>query len=197
MARKPRQIDRQKLIDAAMTVIARDGFAACTLETIAEEVSASPQNVRSVFGSVYAILEALVDGIDRNALMEGEHFQDDDSVRDRLFALLMARFDALDPYKQAIRRMSCAPSFSHMPLLALGPRLLCSMALMLETAGSPPSGLSGMLRTKGLAGIHLSAMRVWLSDDSQDMAETMAYLDKCLSRAENLVQALSGVAGKA
>jgi ubiquinone biosynthesis protein COQ9 len=43
------------------------------------------------------------------------------------------------------------------------------------------------LRLKGLSAIYLSAIRVWLRDDSEDMAKTMAHLDKQLARVDNLV----------
>jgi hypothetical protein len=60
-----------------------------------------------------------------------------------------------------------------------------SMAWSLEAAGVSASGLPGIVRTKGLAAIYLSAIRVWLRDDTQDQSETMAYIDKNLKRAES------------
>ena len=56
------------------------------------------------------------------------------------------------------------------------------MAWMLEAAGAPPRMPFGLLRVKLLAGIHLSVMRVWLQDDSEDLGRTMARLDKALKR---------------
>ena len=62
-----------------------------------------------------------------------------------------------------------------------------SMTAMLEAARIGASGLPGVLRVKGLAAVHMSVLRVWLDDDSEDMAKTMAALDKRLRRAESLV----------
>ena len=58
---------------------------------------------------------------------------------------------------------------------------------MLEAAGLSSSGLIGALRAKGLALVYGEAFRVWLGDDSKDMAKTMAALDRALRRAERIV----------
>ena len=61
---------------------------------------------------------------------------------------------------------------------------------MLEAAGISSVGLAGSLRIKGLALVYLNALRVWLEDDSPDMARTMAAVDKGLRRAEQLARSL-------
>ncbi|MEE8202227.1 MAG: hypothetical protein V3R74_00575 [Alphaproteobacteria bacterium] len=38
-----------------------------------------------------------------------------------------------------------------------------------------------------MAAVYLAALCVWLGDDSEDMARTMAALDKRLRQAESLV----------
>ena len=58
---------------------------------------------------------------------------------------------------------------------------------MLEAAHISASGMAGIVRTKGLAAIYLAVMPVWLNDDSEDMAATMATLDKRLGQAESLL----------
>jgi hypothetical protein len=102
----------------------------------------------------------------------------------------MRRYEALAPHKaalSAILRHGCRH-----PLAALCgiPGLLHSMAWMLEAAGISTAGLAGMLRAKGLAAVHLATLRVWLRDDSPDMARTMAALDRNLKRAESLAGSL-------
>jgi hypothetical protein len=67
------------------------------------------------------------------------------------------------------------------------------MAITLEAAGFSTTGCRGVLRLKGLSAIYLSTMRVWLRDDSDDMARTMAHLDKQLSRVDSLIGRLRRV----
>ncbi len=69
------------------------------------------------------------------------------------------------------------------------------MAAMLEAAGLSASGARGALRRKGLAIVYLDTMRVWLSDDSPDMARTMKALDGHLRRIDRLIRMARGEAG--
>jgi hypothetical protein len=71
------------------------------------------------------------------------------------------------------------------------------MAAMLETARISSSGMKGLIRTKGLAAIYLATLRVWLKDDSPDMAKTMASLDGYLRRVEGMAGRLTGRSGTA
>jgi hypothetical protein len=48
--------------------------------------------------------------------------------------------------------------------------------------------VAGALRAKGLMAINLATLRVWLRDDSADMAKTMAALDGYLRRVESLLR---------
>jgi hypothetical protein len=61
---------------------------------------------------------------------------------------------------------------------------------MLEAARIQPWGLAAPLQLKGLGLVYLSVFRVWLNDDGEDLAKTMAALDKALGRVENLMGAL-------
>jgi hypothetical protein len=71
------------------------------------------------------------------------------------------------------------------------------MAAMLEAARVGAGGLKGALRAKGLAGVYLATFRVWLLDDSADMAKTMAALDGYLRRIEGLLRRFAGRPGAA
>ena len=73
-------------------------------------------------------------------------------------------------------------------VLVTGPSLWCSMSRMLDAAGINTRSLLGPARIKGLGLIYANAFRVWLGDDSEDMAKTMAALDKGLRCAERLQQ---------
>ena len=79
-----------------------------------------------------------------------------------------------------------------MAAICLGLQRRRSMIWMLEKAGVSSAGLKGRVRAAGLNAIMLSAIRVWLKDDSEDMSATMARLDRDLARADKLVQSLQG-----
>ena len=64
------------------------------------------------------------------------------------------------------------------------------MAAMLEAAGISAGGFRGVLRTKGLSAVYLSALRTWFRDETADKSKTMAALDKALGRADRLASRL-------
>lgn len=103
--------------------------------------------------------------------------------RERLFDLLMRRFDVLQAHRdgmvELLRILPTAPVLS----LALGTATLRSMGWMLDAAGIQATGLRGFLRTEGLLGVWLYTLRAWNTDTSPDLTGTMAALDKALDQA--------------
>ncbi len=104
-------------------------------------------------------------------------------ARDRLFDLIMRRFDVLQAHREGmvalLQYLPTQPGLS----LALGAGTLRSMGWMLEAAGIPATGLRGRLRANGLVGVWLYTLRAWRDDESADLAGTMAALDKALDQA--------------
>jgi ubiquinone biosynthesis protein COQ9 len=176
---------RDRLLDAALTLFAERGWVQVSLEDIAKAAGIDAAEAFKAYPSKAAILGEFIDRIDRLTV---EQKADGASVRERLFDLLMRRLDALQPHKPAIR--SLAQSLCRHPLAGLKalPRLLRSMIRILEAAGADASGLPGLVKAKGLGLIYGNALRVWLRDDSPDMARTMAALDRGLAQAEGLAK---------
>ena len=102
--------------------------------------------------------------------------------------LWMARFDALNPHKAAIRVMMRELPGDPLALACFLHRgLRQGLDWMLAAAELDAGGFSGAVRRKLLGGIYLDTMRVWLRDDGTDMAATMAHLDKRLEQALGLL----------
>ena len=181
---------RRRVIDAAFDLALEHGWRDLSLAEIAGAAGLPLSEVYPLFPSKQAILDGFAREVDAAMLAEeGEGL--DTPARDRLFDMVMRRFDALQPYKEAL---GVIPKDQlRDPLAAccgLG-RLARSMAATLEAAGFSTTGCRGALRIKGLSAIYLSTVRVWLRDDSEDMAATMAHLDKQLSRVDSLIGRLN------
>jgi AcrR family transcriptional regulator len=183
---------RTRIVDAALELVPVHGWRGLTLARVARATGLSLAELHDLFPSKAALLGAFLDRIDR-AMVAGVDADEDESPRDRLFAVMMARFDALKPHKEAVRRI--AQDLARDPLGAAGfaCRLRRSLALMLEAVAIPSGGLAGTVRIKGLGLIHLSVVRVWLGDDSDDAAKTMAALDRALGRAEAAIGWCRGI----
>ncbi len=187
MAKKAtsRQPGPDRVLDAALKLASDMRWRDISMEMIADESGASLARVYALFPSRMALLTAFIRRTDQAVLAEHDFGDVSEPVRERLLDVMMRRLDALATYKGAVASITRDLGGDPGALLCAGPAFMNSMAWSLEAAGVSASGLPGMMRTKGLAAIYLSAIRVWLRDETQDQSETMAYIDKKLKRAES------------
>ncbi len=176
-----------RIVAAALDLAATQGWRDTTLADIAAAAGLTLADVHGVFRSKEAIVAAFQRGIDAQVLAGDDAALADEPARDRLFDVIMRRFDALAPHKEAVRAILRASLCDPLAALCGACAFERSMVWMLEAARIDPAGLSGALRVKGLAGVYLATLRVWLGDDSEDMARTMAALDRRLRQAESLM----------
>jgi AcrR family transcriptional regulator len=176
--------DADRIIDAALAAIAEQGWRRLSLATIAARAELPIIAVYRAYSSKQAVLCGLFQRIDEAVLAELPDPEADERPRDRVFDLLMRRFDALRPYKPALEVLRRELASDPVAALALGTRLLRSIGWMLEAGGITTIGLPGVLAIKLTAAAYLGAQRVWLTDDSPDLAPTMATLDRRLRGIE-------------
>lgn len=175
------------ILDAWLTVIGRDGWEAARIDAVAAAAGVGPGDVAAAYPDRWAALAAYGRKLDRAALAEATS---DGEVRDRLFAMLIERFDAAQPQRAAIAELAAAvrrdPGLAVFTLMAV-PR---SVARLADAAGVATGGLLGPLRVQALAALLLSVARVWLDDDSADLGPTMKALDERLAQAETWARRL-------
>ncbi|MFN4089475.1 MAG: TetR family transcriptional regulator [Alphaproteobacteria bacterium] len=187
--RKPTAPQREAIVDATLALVAERGWRPVSFADIAGAAGVSLADLYALFPDKQAVLAAYAARVDRAMLAGADEDLAAEGRRDRLFDLLMRRFDALGQDRAAVRAILADAARD--PALALGggARLLRSMAWTLESAGIASSGIVGALRVKTLTLLYLSAMRVWVEDDSADLARTMAAVDARLRRAERFLGA--------
>lgn len=179
-----RASDADRIIDAALARIAADGWRRLALAAIAADAGLPILRVYRAFGSKQAILCGWLTRIDEAVLDAPPAAEADEHPRDRVFDLLMRRFDALRPHKPVLEALRRELPGDPLTGICLGTRLLRSMRWMLETAGVATGGLSGALAVRLTTAAYLSTARIWLGDDSADLSRTMAALDTRLRRIE-------------
>lgn len=173
-----------RLIDAMLDLAAREGWQAVTLPAIAEGAGARLSELYPAWRSRMAVLAAFMRRIDREVVETDFAFAPEDTARDRLFEVLMGRFDALQPHREAIQRIRAGMVRDPVASAATMRQLSCSMAWMLEAAHLSSEGVAGKVKIAGLTGLWLRCMAVWVEDDSKDMSRTMAALDRDLGRVD-------------
>jgi AcrR family transcriptional regulator len=175
---------KARLRDSLLRLVAAGGWRDLSYAEIAKDAGVSLAEAYQAYPSKAAILTGIGRDIDSRILASLEADPLDGSAKDRLFDLLMRRFDILNEHRAAYAALAWELPRTPGEGLALLCQLGTSLAHMLEAAGLSASGLRGTLRIKGLGAIYAAGLRVWLKDDSPDLAKTMAELDKRLGQVE-------------
>ncbi len=112
--------------------------------------------------------------------------------RERLFDILMNRYEALQAHRPGVMALLATLPADPATALLLTAATLSSMRWLLEAAGVPATGLTGMLRINGLLALWLYGLRAWERDESADLSGTMAAVDRGLDRAIQAERSLPG-----
>ncbi|MDA8251412.1 MAG: TetR family transcriptional regulator [Rhodospirillales bacterium] len=171
------------LVGAAFVLAAERGWREVSVAEAARRADLPLDRARGRFPVRVAILLRFGRIADQAALAlapkEGPH-------RDRLFDLLMRRFDTLQAHRGGVQALLRVLPTDPCLAALLAAANLRSMGWMLEGAGISARGPLGRLRRKGLLAVWLFALRAWHDDTSEDLAATMAALDRALAQAERL-----------
>lgn len=181
---------RDRIIDALMDLAAERDWDRIELGEIAERAGVTLAEFRDAFPSKGAILGGFNRRIDHKVLADDDKSLSDETTRDRIFDVLMRRFDVLAPYKAALRRMTPGLAREPLSLAALNQAALNSMRFMLAAAGVETEGPVGFLKLQGAVLAYAKVMDVWFRDEDQGLSRTMAALDEELKRGGMVIHRL-------
>ena len=171
-------------LERAFATVEEKGWSRLTLADLAAALELTLVDLRALIDSKYDLINALNQHVDAAVLDECASIDVNDSPRDRLFEVIMARFDALTPYRNALGMMAFSAR-SDLRLAAMTHKhLQRSMGWMLEAADLGEGGLRGKFRQNGLTVVYIRALLAWLKDGSEDLSATMKALDQALEDAE-------------
>jgi ubiquinone biosynthesis protein COQ9 len=175
---------------ALLDLVETQGWIDLSFAEVAEQAGVPIAEAHRIYSSKTAVLLGLTRSIDERVLNSLATDPLEGSPKDRLFDLVMRRFDLLkadrNAYRRLMRQLPATPS----AFAALLCQLRRSLSLTLETAGISASGLKGALRLKGLLAIYVAGLRAFANDESEDLSKTMAEIDKRLGQAEKLSEML-------
>jgi AcrR family transcriptional regulator len=182
---KPSPSDpKAALREALLRMVAAGGWRDLSYADIAKDAGLSLAAAYEAYPSKAAILTGIGRDIDARLFASLDEDPLDGSPKDRLFDLLMRRFDVLNEHREAYAALAWELPRTPVEAGCLALQLRRSLANMLEAAGLSASGLRGAFRIEGLGALYACALRVWLKDESADLSKTMAELDKRLGQVE-------------
>ncbi len=178
---------RSKAVRAALDLAQQHDWGDITLEDIARQAGLDLADLRREFACKSDILRAFQAEVDAEVLAKVKQAGPDQSVRDRLFDIIMTRFEVMGPYKPALKRIVCYMRCRPGEASLLACSSLASQYWMLAGAGAKLGGAHAAVRVTGLAAIYGKVFRVWLDDPSPSLDKTMAALDRALSNGERML----------
>lgn len=179
---------REKIVMAALELADQLGWDVVNLSDIASECDLTLAELHVYVADKMDVLCALGRMIDTKLLENIEEPDPSASAKERLFDVLMDRYEVLNEYRAGL--IAILQSFRYEPKQALIslPHLCRSMNWMMEAADVQVRGFKGAFVLAGLSGLYLKVLKTWMDDDSPDLSKTMAALDKELARAEKLAE---------
>ena len=172
------------LREALLRMVAAGGWRDLSYADIAKDAGLSLSAAYEAYPSKAAILTGIGRDIDARLFASLDEDPLDGSPKDRLFDLLMRRFDVLNDHREAYAALAWELPRTPVEAGCLALQFRRSLANMLEAAGLSASGLRGAFRIEGLGALYACALRVWLKDETADLSKTMAELDKRLGQVE-------------
>jgi AcrR family transcriptional regulator len=179
---------REAIVEALMRLASDRPWSDIEVGDIAREAGVTLSEFRDFFPSKGAVLGAFSRMIDKQVLEGTTEDLADEPPKERVFDVMMRRFDALTPYKAALRRISFALRSDPLSLAALNQVGLNSQRFMLAAAGISTEGPLGNLKIQGAVLVFARTMETWLEDDDPTLARTMARLDRELRNGERVLE---------
>ena len=175
---------RRRLLEAALTHAAFDGWSPLSLRRAAEDIGVSQAEAESTFPrGARDLLEYFSSETDR-AMLDALEQVDLESlkVRERVSLAVGTRLDILLPHREAVRR---GLSFLALPQnAALGTQLLWRTAdAIWWAAGDSATDHNYYSKRTLLVGVYSSTLLVWLDDQSEDQSDSKAFLERRIDGA--------------
>ena len=175
---------KSRIVDAALVCAARDPWLDVTMRRIAEEADVPLALLMELFEDKADIVAAYGHRLDREVAeaVNGQSLEND-TEKDRLFDVMMERFDLMNDHRAAVISMMDATTSEPKQLVMAMPHLCRSVTRMMELCDIPTGGWPGAARIGALSVLYAKVLRDWVGDESEDMSVTMASMDKALTRA--------------
>jgi AcrR family transcriptional regulator len=184
----------EKGLKAALELAASRPWADIPLADIAARAKLSLSDFHGVAGR-----EDLVEALDGyfDKAMSADGVPEETSPRERLFDVIMLRFEAMEPYRAGLLELLKFRETSLTHVVRLPGHRHASAAWALASAGlDNDGGAPASLKRIAIAVVIAQAEHAWRKETSGDFALTMAALDKGLRRAEERLGQLRRFTGR-
>ena len=184
----------EKLVTTALSTIEKTGWKTLSLIALARKAKIPPATLYEICPDKRALLALIAKRVDLAMLDRAEQPDTDIPPRDRAFDAIIGCFEGMGPLKPVIQVIHDDSAGDPGAFLDVLPVTIRSANWIADIAGLPTSGWQGLLITRGVGVLLAETLGIWLKD-GEDMAKTMAHVDRRLRMIEEWTQALQRRAG--
>ena len=170
---------RVALVERLPEEAAFEGWSEKALDTAAATIGVPADRARLAFaGGAGQMVDAWFASVDRRMAeaLPAEKLAGM-RVRDRITQLVLARLALLAPHREALRRALAVLAMPHH--VAMGTAVGWRAAeTMWRLAGDNSTGFAHYTKRMTLLGVYAATLLVFIDDESEDYAETRAFLDR-------------------
>ena len=185
-----------KLVTAALAAIEKGGWKALSLTALGRKAKIPPATLYDLCPDKRALLQLIGKRIDVAALERAVEPDESIPPRDRAFDAIIGCFESMTPLKPAIAVIHADSKGDPAVIFDVLPATVRSAFWIADSAGLPTTGWQGFLVTRGIGVLLAESMGIWL-EDGEDLAKTMAHVDRRLRLIEEWMERLQNArAGK-
>jgi hypothetical protein len=173
----------EALGQAALTLSAEKSWADVSLASLCQTAGQSLLACAEAGITSFSVVAYLDQRLDCAMLEAAADIDSDAPSRDRLFDVVMVRFDAMQDRRASWASILEADAHEPAAALARAARRIRTSAWALEAVGISTASLQATARIMGLARRLRKVEALWLKDDA-DLSKTMAGLDQTLRESE-------------
>lgn len=170
---------RAPLLEAMLPHIAFDGWSLKSLTTAASDIGVTPEMAELAYprGATEALEAHLAEADTQLAATLADKNLPSMKIRDRITVAIRTRLEQHTGNREAVRRGLTTLALPQN--IALGSKALWRTAdTMWRAAGDTSTDHNWYTKRATLSAVYSAVLLYWLNDDSEDYAETWAFLDR-------------------
>lgn len=178
-----------KFVTAALAAIEKTGWRSLSLTTLARKAKIDAATLYDLCPDKRALLALIAKRVDIGLIERAPEPDPDIPPRDRAFDAILSCFEGMTALKPAIQVIHDDTVGDPAAVLDVLPATMRSAQWIADIAGLPASGWQGFLVTRGIGILLVETLGVWLKD-GEDLAKTMAHVDRRLRLIEEWTETL-------
>ncbi len=131
------------------------------------------------------LIRVFIDDIQQSALVEFD--PNENNIRDKLFDIIMACFEAAAPYKSSINNITCYMKNNPCDVVTVTPLFINFIRWLFYNVGLQKAELTEQVKLRLFGILLLYIFYIWLDDRSAGLATTMAKLDNSLDKFDSFI----------